>query len=319
MSASGDAAGLLSWGPGDTVMSDRPPDDSSLDPAGVFALLGDQTRLGIVTALYDVSLETPAAFSAVYDRIDMRDTAQFNYHLDRLVPHFVSKTDDGYELTERGKRIARVIVAETLTGGPADGPFDLEGECYACGAAALQGTYEDERFGVTCTACDVVLPSAPVPPSVVRPREPDAVGAAVDRWARAQVDLAARGSCPTCGGPVEPLLVEDASYGVDFDVLAAFECRACSRRTTTTFGALAIRHPAVRAFHRRRGADLADRRYWEIGQFVAHEHVTLEPGDPLRVCVSFHHDDDTIHVYFDDTLGITRTETLAGDADPADP
>jgi DNA-binding transcriptional ArsR family regulator len=289
------------------------------DPAEVFSLLGDETRLQIVTALYDAALETPVGFSALYERIDIGDSAQFNYHLDRLVPHFVAKSADGYELTERGKRIARVVGAEIYTGGPDGGSFELAGECYACGEPALRAIYEDERFAVECRACGEGVPSAPVPPSLVRGRASDAVGAAVDRWARDQVDIAARGSCPTCGGPVDPVVVEDVSYTVSFEAVAAFECGVCSRRTTMTFGALAIRHPAVRTFHRRRGAPLRDRRYWEIGQYVADENVEVLSRDPWRVRVSFFEDGDALHVEFDETLDGVRTETVAEGAPESDP
>lgn len=292
--------------------SDDGDDGRGRDPAHAFSLLGDATRLAIVTELYDAALPTPVGFADLYDRVDLSDTAQFNYHLGRLVPHFVAKTDAGYALTERGKRIARAIVAGTYTGGSRRGPFALDGECYACGEPALSATYADERLAIDCEACEAPYPSVPVPPSVVRGHDPDDVGAAVDRWARSQIDLARAGSCPTCGGPVEPLVVTDPDYGVDFAAVAAFECRVCSRRTTTTFGALAFGHPAVEAFHDRRGESLSDRRFWELGQYVAHENVTVRSRDPWRVRVSFAADGDTCHVAIDEELSVTRVEVVSG-------
>lgn len=308
---------LIVPGPVVPTMTDT-TDDSGVDQAETFSLLGDATRLQIVTALYDAALETPAGFSALYGRVDIADTAQFNYHLDRLVPHFVSKSGDGYELTERGKRIARVIAAEIYAGGPESGPFELDGRCYACDERALRATYEDERFAVECRACGEGVPSTPVPPSLVRGRDAAEVGAAVDRWARDQVDLAARGSCPTCGGPVDPLVVEDVQYTVSFDAVAAFECGVCGRRTTMTFGALALRDPAVEAFHRRRGVSVQDRRYWEVGQYVANEGVEVRSEDPWRVRVSFFEAGDAFHVEFDERLRVVRTETVANGAPTGD-
>lgn len=287
-------------------------EDLTFEPADAFSLLGDETRLEIVTGLYDATLSTPARFSTLYDEVAIDDTAQFNYHLGELVPHFVAKGDDGYELTERGKRIARVITAELYTGETASGPFDVDGACYACGASALDATYEDERFQVACRECGEAVPSAPVPPSIVRGHDPEDVGAAVDRWAWSQVDLASSGVCPTCGGGVDPVVVEDVAYTLAFDAVAAFECAVCTRRTTMTFGALATRHPAVEAFFQRRGGSIRDRRFWEIGQYVADEGVEIVSRDPWRVRASFHADGDACHVEVDETLDVVRTEVVAG-------
>lgn len=45
-------------------------------------------------------------FSELYECADIRDPEQFNYHLDKLIGQFVTKTENsGYELTEAGRRI----------------------------------------------------------------------------------------------------------------------------------------------------------------------------------------------------------------------
>jgi DNA-binding transcriptional ArsR family regulator len=51
-----------------------------LDPAEAFAVVGNETRLAILEALWR-SPERPVTFSDLRRRVGMRDSAQFNYHL----------------------------------------------------------------------------------------------------------------------------------------------------------------------------------------------------------------------------------------------
>lgn len=75
---------------------------SGLAPGEAFAALGNETRLEILRALGDV--ERPLSFSALHDRVEMQDSSQVNYHLDKLVGHFVGKSEEGYSLTRAGRR-----------------------------------------------------------------------------------------------------------------------------------------------------------------------------------------------------------------------
>jgi ribosomal protein S27E len=257
---------LMSAGPQNPVMTDKTDSSGStdgLDPADAFSLLGDATRLEIVTALHDGSVEPPVRFSTLYDRVEVADSAQFNYHLKRLVPHFVSKVEDGYELTAAGRRLARAVTAGTDTRSPRLDPFEIDGRCYACGATALRASYANERFAIDCRECGEAVLDVRAPPTLVRGRDPEAVVAAFDDWSRMQAEQARRGVCPDCGGPVEPSVTEPDADAIDHELLAAFDCGVCGRRAVTSFGGLAYRHPAVEEFHRERGASLHDRPYWK--------------------------------------------------------
>lgn len=186
-------AKLMSVEPQEPVMTDQPDESASndgLDSAEAFSLLGDATRLEIVSALHDDSTEPPVRFSTLYDRVDISDSAQFNYHLKRLVPHFVSKTEDGYELTSAGRRLARAVAAGTYTDAPQLDPFEIGGICYACDAAALWASYEDERFATEGRNCGESVLDVRTPPTVVRGRDPEEVVAAFDLWSRMGVEQA---------------------------------------------------------------------------------------------------------------------------------
>jgi ribosomal protein S27E len=290
---------------------------AGLDPADAFALLGDATRLEIVTALHEAAAEAPVQFSTLYERVDADDTAGFNYHLGELLPHFVAKTDEGYDLTERGRRIARAITAGVYTEAPRFEPFGIDGACYACGEAALVAAYADEQFTVDCEACGEAVLAVGVPPSVVRGRDPADVPAAVDRWSQAQVEQATRGACPTCGGRVEPSVTDDVAETVAFDAVASFDCAVCGRQALTSFGSVASRHPDVRAFYRRRGTSLRGRPYWELPQYVTDDHMTVRSRDPWLVAVTFHAAGDACRVEVDGSLEVVDVEVVE-DGAPGD-
>jgi ribosomal protein S27E len=294
-----------------------PPDESAasagLDSADAFSLLGDATRLEVVTALQEDARDAPLRFSALYDRVEVADSAQFNYHLKQLRPHFVSKAEDGYELTAAGRRLARAVTAGTYTDSPRLEPFEIDGYCYACGADALWASYEDETFSIECRGCGEAVLDVRAPPTVVRGRDPEEVVTAFELWSRMGIEQARRGICPECGGPVEPRITEPFSDQLDFEVLPAFDCAVCGRRAMTSFGGLAAQHPAVEEFHRERGTSLEDRPYWEIPQYVSGEHVRIVSRDPWLARISFFADGDACHVEIDGDLDVVEVEVVAGE------
>ncbi|WP_438267488.1 DUF7347 domain-containing protein [Haladaptatus halobius] len=49
--------------------------------------------------------EKPLTFSELRERVGIRDTGRFNYHLSKLRERFVRETDDGYDLGHAGERV----------------------------------------------------------------------------------------------------------------------------------------------------------------------------------------------------------------------
>lgn len=301
--------------PAMTHETDESGEATGLDSAEAFSLLGNATRLEIVDLLSDGGVEPPVPFSELYDRVGLTDSAQFNYHLKKLRPHFVSKTDEGYALTSSGRRLARAVTAGTYTDVPERDPFEIEGACYACGGAALWASYADERFTIECRDCGETVLRVRVPPTVVRGRDDDALADAFDRWSRMQAEQAQRGVCPDCGGAVEGTVTEPTGETIEFDAAAVFDCTVCGLSAMTSFGGIAYGHPAVEAFHRRRGESLRDRPYWEVGQYVAGDHTEVVSRDPWLVRVSFFADGDACRVDIDGNLDVVRTE-IAPDERP---
>jgi len=89
---------------------------SRLSADDAFATLGNETRVQILRELGDAG--EPLAFSTLYDRVDVTDSSQYNYHLDRLLGYFVHRVDGEYALARPGERIVEAIRSGAVTGDP---------------------------------------------------------------------------------------------------------------------------------------------------------------------------------------------------------
>ncbi|MFB9807964.1 winged helix-turn-helix domain-containing protein [Haladaptatus pallidirubidus] len=75
-------------------------DSAAVEPADehvrdAFQLLADETRLEILFALWNAP-EWTATFTELKDAVGMRDSGQFQYHLNQLAGTFIRQVDDGY-------------------------------------------------------------------------------------------------------------------------------------------------------------------------------------------------------------------------------
>lgn len=294
--------------------ADAAEDGHQFDPSAAFSLLGNPVRLETVMALHDAGRDAPVSFVDLFDRVDVEDTGRFNYHRDKLTPHFIRNVGEGYELTAAGERVARAIAAGRYTDAPELGPFEVEGACYDCGAVELWGEYTGERFRVDCRDCGQRVLDVGVPPSVVRGRDPGEFVRAFERWSRDVVDRAVSGLCPDCGGAVETRVRESENETVDVDHFAAFDCTVCGRNLVTSFGALALRHPDLEAFFEARGRPLSERPYWTIEAAMRDANVEFRSEDPTRLSVTYHEGGDVCRVTIDGNFDVVNTEVVGGES-----
>lgn len=84
------------------------------DPTDALEALGNETRLAILRTLAEA--DEPLPFSELRDRVGVRDSGRFNYHLSRLCEYFVRERSDGYELGHAGTRL--IATADAATAGP---------------------------------------------------------------------------------------------------------------------------------------------------------------------------------------------------------
>jgi hypothetical protein len=81
-------------------------------------------------------------FSDLNEAVEMRDSAQFNYHLSKLTDQYIRKTGDGYELRTAGAKVVRAILAGSFIQYPHFGPFEIGDSCTRCGED-LVASYTD--------------------------------------------------------------------------------------------------------------------------------------------------------------------------------
>lgn len=100
---------------GEMVPSSGGPPFGDRDEAlvALFDLLSDETRLRIVSVLAAHEHANPAApplgFDVLRERVGVRDSGRFNYHLRKLDGTLVEKVDGGYGLTPTGRNVVTIV------------------------------------------------------------------------------------------------------------------------------------------------------------------------------------------------------------------
>lgn len=278
--------------------SDRGGDDISA--AEAFAILGNETRVETLLALWQAS--EPVPFADLRRAVAPDDKGNFSYHLRKLADHFVEKTDEGYALRLAGEQVVRAVLAGTITERRSLPTAELGERCVYCGGV-VEMAYDDEHISVRCTVCDGVVgrefpPGAYMhygfPPAglVGRTRE-EAVDAAHVLY-DSKISPMMKGVCPECAGQVTLSYDVCEDHHVDettlcpncdarFEVWTVYECDHCKYQRASAMWFAALNHPAVIAFYHEHGLDetIPFRKLtWENARFVrniTHEVVDTAP------------------------------------------
>lgn len=216
--------------------------NGAMSPDAAFGVLGNETRMEILQTLGET--DDPLSFSELRERVGMDDSGQFNYHLDKLVGHFVRDTDDGYALAKAGERVIEAVLSGAVTESPRLEPTCIDQPCPLCGSP-VEVSYRSEWVATSCTECagvygesgaagDAVpaggmergyLGGQPLPPAGVKGRTAAEVLHAADTWSSLEMLGASSGICPRCSAPIdrEIRVCEEHESGVEL-------CEACDRR-----------------------------------------------------------------------------------------
>lgn len=281
----------------------RPPEET-------FALLANETRMAILQALGETPAEA-VSFSELRARVEERDSGKFNYHLRKLLDHFVRRTDVGYELTLAGQRIVGALIAGTYNASVSLDPVPIESPCPRCGGS-LEAGYEVEHVRVHCTDCDDFVNQFPFPPGSLEQFEPDQLPAAFDRWLRALFAQTMAGFCPNCAGRLEPRLV--SIDDPERPVRLKHRCERCGDVSEASPTVLVAHHPAGIAFYHDHGVDVVETASWEL---AGRAEFGLErlADDPVRGRVTVTIDDERLvaTVDADATVAEIRREPVGPD------
>ena len=285
----------------------------STEPDEVFALLSNDTRVGILRALWETP-EHELPFSELFAAVDIDDSGQFNYHLDKLVGTFVGETADGYELTQAGVQINGAIHAGTYTLSAEIEPITLSDPCYSCGGEQ-EFRYEDETARISCNSCEIVT-RVGVPPGTFAEYPREELPEVAERYLRSVLYHVTRGFCPICDGSAEPAVapLEESVPTEELDGPAGdvpwlrYECQQCGSELESGLVAALIFHPAVVSFHYDRDSPVRDRSVWEfVGAGLEPDRARIRDDSPFRAEVRYPADGAELVVVVDETLSVVET------------
>lgn len=299
---------------------------AALSPDDAFALLGNETRIGILQTLAEA--DDPLSFSDLHDRVGMRDSGQFNYHLDKLRGHFVHQTSEGYDLRRAGNRVIQAVLSGAITEAPVLEPTEIDGQCAYCGASTVV-SFREGHLSHYCTECSGTYGESPVDPDPPEDREPEELGflgkmalppAGIQERTpmevyetasvRGTLDLLAIGRdvCPRCSAPIE----QSVQFCEDHDttervcdrcgrrhaVLCRTSCRNCTYDNYAPLALLCLADPDVLAFLTTHGIDpLVDWAGIDRTEEVAN-------ADPFEARFTYAVDDDALTVILDDAASV---------------
>jgi predicted RNA-binding Zn-ribbon protein involved in translation (DUF1610 family) len=307
--------------------TDGPSTGADLHEA--FSLVANETRFDILRALWNATREGdgPVQFSTLRERTGTRDSGQFNYHLDKLVPRFVRKRADGYELSYAGKQVVGAAVSGAYTDAEVTvvEPIPV-GECPDCGGR-LAGTYEDGEMEVRCDDCGLCITDGlAAPPVIAATHDKGDLPAVFSRYMETQVETMNQGFCPLCGGGVDRSLtrladadpqfgdasapeqsdVDDgAPVGDMLDIL--YTCGVCGFEAHGVVGTVLASEPVVTAFLVDQGIDVGDRLVWEF-DWLYDTQAEIASEDPVRVEATLAVDDARLRLTLDGDLDVVDHE-----------
>lgn len=307
-----------------------------LSPEEAFAVLGDQARFEILQALgkADDSVE----YSDLFERIQYDDRSNFSYHLDKLVGHFVSRSDEGYDLRRPGERVLEAVLSGAVTTDPVRDPTGTDRPCPFC-SASLEVGYEQEHVTMHCPECPGLVRSAdsageqatesgnlgyrPLPPAAIEGRTVAEMHDASKTWTALTVHAAGRRICPRCSGKVDRSVEvcesHDASEGT---------CDRCGRR----FGAMVSATCTNCVFDIRMGVAAYLGTTTEVMRhLIDHGIDPIAPGEfhpyaaveetivshrPFEARYAFSVDDETLTLTVDEHLSVVdiMSEEMTGDS-----
>lgn len=318
--------------PGDVV--NRAIDSETTD---AFAILGNETRLAILFALWEAyepgAEENSLSFSALREEVGVRQGAQFNYHLDKLVGRFVRKAEAGYELRRSGLLLVQSIIAGTATTAPDFEPSEIDAECPLCGAATAI-VYENVYVYQRCTECEGwttaedahprgTLVGWTLEPTGLTNRTAREVFAVSTIKTFGRMAMRFEGVCPECSGPVEWTLeiCEDhdggegercSQCGRSDAILAREVCTVCKSWGRGSPSLKVIFHPAVVSFFYDRGVEIGftgGLDFETVRDILAlSEEFTEEVVSqaPLRIAVRITHGQDHLELLLDEQMRVVE-------------
>lgn len=313
-------------------MVDMGPDESELGALAVdaFSVLSNETRLLTLLSLWEAydpfADDNTIQFSDLYDRVDVDDTGNFNYHLDKLSDRFVTRSDSGYELSSAGLALVQAVIAGSSIRSLEQETTTIDESCPHCGAP-IRLAYSGGVVQVTCTECagwfewegitEGGIVAFAFPPAGFDGRLPGEVLHATVIYQLNQIESMMDGVCPTCGGRVEMRLnvCEDhhaddgicGACGTRFLARTHWACTTCKDAVRGPSWASVIDHPAVVSFFYDHGIEHAHASWAAMARGDACREELIST-DPLRMRITVPAGGDELSVTVDDSLTVVAID-----------
>lgn len=248
------------------------------DVEDAFSVLASSVRLRILRTLRDGADESPHSFTALYDAVDVASTSQFSYHLHELTDQYVGHVDDGYVITDTGRRVVQSVDAGEYTVQPEFEPVNVSTHCPKCGQTDAEATYDGQLATVDCRSCGLTLLRYDLRPAHVADRRPLEALKAADRQMRAEYGSALAGVCQRCGGSIETELVTDEDADPATAVLLC-DCRYCGSSISAPVEIAVLHHPDVSSLYSDESVDPMTTPIWKLFKLASTWEVELDGAD----------------------------------------
>lgn len=294
-----------------------------LSPDAAFKVLGNEIRIQILQTLGDA--DGPLSFTVLRNRIGLKRGGQFNYHLDQLVGHFVTKSDAGYELRAPGSRVVKAVLSGAVAESPATEREKIDQSCQLCGASIVVRYHEDavETF---CTECAGMwdrhetgevgyLGRKLLPPAGVADRGSEEMYRAAWIWTNLDFFAIASGLCPSCSAPLGRRVQVCDDHSPEDDLCQVCDHRYATRlRVNCTNCILELRGSLPMGVANERGIldfltdhdlnPLSPDSIAPVQQFFSDYDEEILSADPLRAELTFDVEGDSMTLTVDNTLSV---------------
>lgn len=307
-----------------------PTEGEALPPDDAFALLGNETRMAILRALWEgrdplaPAAENAMSFTDLREQVGATDPGRFNYHLNQLVGPFVRRTEAGYLLRRNATGVLRAVVTGSLSSDGDQLEFETADPCPLCGAD-VEVRYSNPTLTVRCTSCEgeyrssispegTLMTSAVFPPMGVENRDGQALWEALTDHLATRAFGFLREVCPVCAAPPVTTIDSCADHdpagicdrcGSTQPVLATMHCEHCTLVWRFPAWVAAMTHPEVIWFFHERGADANAGLTLDIYNRFLTSQQTVRATDPLELEAVVTVRGDELAVTIDENLDVT--------------
>lgn len=308
-----------------------------------FKRLANETRLGILLALWEAydphAEDNSLPYSEILERVEVRNSGQFSYHLNQLLGYFIEQTEEGYQLRNSGLKIVQTVVSGAgLEEGSLD-PTEIVLSCNRCGGP-VELSYNSEYLYHICTNCEGntginsnddrpvgTLMRWDFNPSGLANRNTADIFVAGVIKAHRDFGLLVRGLCPQCTGTVDDSLQVCEEHqtegggtcpacGTADEIRVRYECSVCKYGDSYPADAVIYDHPAVIAFCYEHDIEHtfnleepeACARLW---QHISDRTHDLLSTDPLRIRITVPGDGESLELTLDAELDVVNINRSA--------